>query len=229
MSVVLINPFVVEPAHEIDFVAGWMKTAAVFSAEAGYIDTQLHRSIEPDARFRYINIAHWSSAEAWRTAMDRFPPSEKGQAGIEANPALYKPAPGTSIDAVDSKRNLDSAIRSIEEGLARAYQANDVGFFDRILTDDYTVTDGPGTTSDKAKVLRDHRDARLKVSAFTFDAMDVVSLSSTAAAVTGRYHWDAAYDGHPIAGAFRYLRVYVLDNEHGWRVRVGQVTPIIQK
>ena len=182
MTVVLINPFVVEPAHEVDFVAGWMETAAVFSAEPGYVDTRLHRSIDPDARFRYVNIAHWSSAEAWRDAMDHFPPKEKAQPGIEANPALYQLAPGGTIEAVHASRDIDAAIRPIEEGLARAYQTNDAGFLDRVLMDDYLVTDGPGTTSNKAKVLADHREARLKVSAFTFEAMDIVALSPTTAA-----------------------------------------------
>ena len=43
--------------------------------------------------------------------------------------------------------------------------------------------------------------------------------------VAGQYTWEASYDGHPIPGAFRYLRVYVR-GDGGWQVKAGQVTPV---
>ena len=227
MSVVLINPFVVDRAHEADFVENWKRTAEVFAGQPGYLDTRLHASLDPAAHFRFVNIAHWASADTWAAAMKIFPPKEGGQPGVQANPALYRLAPGGAVAA--RNRTAEVEIDAVEQGLARAYRTSDVGFLDRALADDYVVTDGPGTVSDKAKVLADHRDGHLKVSDFAFDDATVRLLSPDAAIVTGQYHWTATYDGHPIPGAFRYLRVYTRDGEHGWRVRAGQVTPIVAR
>ena len=227
MSVVLINPFIVEPVHEAAFVDSWKQTAGVFANEPGYIDTRLHQSIDPKARYRFVNIAHWSSPEAWSAAMKIAPPKEGGEPGVQASPALYTLAPGGAVDARNA--SVEDEIRNLEQGLARAYRAADVSFLERVLADDYAVTDGPGTVSDKSKVLRDYRDGHLKVSDFEFDAMDVRPISSDAAIVSGQYHWTATYDSHPVPGAFRYLRVYSRDGEHGWRIRAGQVTPVLTR
>lgn len=63
MPVTLINPFEVADAQEAAFVESWKQTAAVFADKPGYLDTRLHRSIDAAARFRFVNVAHWSSAE----------------------------------------------------------------------------------------------------------------------------------------------------------------------
>ena len=224
MPVTLINPFEVAAAQEAAFVESWKRTAAVFAEKPGYLDTRLHQSIDAAARFRFVNVAHWSSAEAWAEAMKAFPPQEGGVPGIKANPALYTPVQGGSIEAHGA--SVEDELRHVEEGLARAYQANDAGYLGRVLADDYLVTDGPGITSDKRKVLADHESKRLHVESFTFDEMKVQRLGPDAAMVTGQYTWDASYDGHPIPGTFRYLRVYTR-GDAGWQIKAGQVTPLL--
>ena len=223
MPVTLINPFQVAAEHEAAFVESWKQTAAVFAAKPGYLDTKLHQSLDPKTRFRFINVAHWDSAEAWAEAMKAFPPREGSTPGIEANPALYMPVQGGVIEACST--SVEDELRGIEEGLARAYQVNDTDYLGRVLADDYQVTDGPGTTSDKRKVLADHGSKRLRVSTFRFDEMHIQRLGPDAAMVIGQYTWEASYDGHPISGTFRYLRVYVRGDQ-GWQVKAGQVTPV---
>lgn len=224
MPVTLINPFEVAAAQEAAFVESWKQTAAVFADKPGYLDTRLHQSIDAAARFRFVNVAHWSSAEAWAEAMKAFPPQEGGVPGIKASPALYTPIQGGSVEAHGA--SVEDELRHVEEGLARAYQANDASYLGRVLADDYLVTDGPGTTSDKRKVLADHESKRLHVESFTFNEMKVQRLGPDAAMVTGQYTWDASYDGHPIPGSFRYLRVYTR-GDGGWQVKAGQVTPVL--
>lgn len=227
MPVTLINPFSVTPTAEAVFVESWKKTAAVFAGKPGYLDTKLHQSIDPHARFRFINVAHWASAEAWAEAMKAFPPAEGGTPGLEANPALYVPVAGGSVE--EQGASIPDEIRSLENELARVYQANDAAALGRLLDDDYAVTDGPGTVSDKAKVLADHDTKRLQVRAFRFDDMKVQMLGSDVAIVTGQYTWDASYAGHHIpGGTFRYLRVYSR-TDAGWRIKAGQVTPVLPK
>ncbi len=223
MPVTLINPFEVAAEHEATFLESWKQTAAEFAAQLGYLDTRLHQSLDPKARFRFVNVAHWESVEAWTKAMKAFPPKEGGTPGVEANPALYTLVQGGSVEA----RNvpIEDELRTLEEGLARAYQTNDTGYLGRLLADDYVVTDGPGTTSNKGKVLADHENRRLRVSTFRFDELRVQPLGPDAATVAGQYTWEARYDGHPISGTFRYLRVYAR-GENGWQVKAGQVTPV---
>ena len=224
MPVVLINPFAVAGDAEPGFVANWKATAEVFAGEPGYLDTQLHRAVEAESRFRYVNIAHWASAEDWRAAMAKYPPKEKGTAGVEANPALYVPVDGGAVAAHHG--SIEGAIRSLEEDLASAYRAADTAWLDRHLADDYVVTDGPGTTSTKAKVLADFRDGRLQVATFGFDEMVVRPVGATAAIVRGQYRWNATYGGHPVPmHVFRYLRIYERTRD-AWQIVAGQVTPV---
>lgn len=224
MAVTLINPFEVAPDREAEFLEGWKHAAEAFAAKPGYLETRLHRTLDPAARFRFVNVAHWSTADAWAAAMKAFPPQEGGRPGIKGNPALYEPLADGAIEA--GSRPVSDAIRDLEESLARAYQSNDAGFLDRVLSPDYLVTDGPGTTSDKRKVLDDHRNKRLLVTSFRFHETSVHVLGPDAAIAMGRYAWDASYAGRPIPGTFRYLRVYAR-TDGGWRLRAGQVTPVV--
>lgn len=113
MPVTLINPFEVAAGQEAAFVENWKRTAAVFSGKPGYLDTRLHRSLDPAARFRFVNVAHWESAEAWAEAIKAFPPKEGGLAGIKANPALYEPMPGGSIGARHASTGEDDAFTQV--------------------------------------------------------------------------------------------------------------------
>ena len=85
-------------------------------------------------------------------------------------------------------------IRGLEETLAKAYQENDVATLKRLLSDDYLVTDGPGTTSDKRKVLDDHASKRLRVTQFHFDELNVRTIAR-AAISTGQYTWTRPMTG----------------------------------
>lgn len=86
--VVLINVFAVSPQMEAEFLKTWHETCEFMRTAPGFIDTTLHRSIDEDMRFRFVNLAHWESAEAYRAALIRHEPGEK-HLPIEANPALY--------------------------------------------------------------------------------------------------------------------------------------------
>ena len=89
-NVVLINPFEV-PADQADaeFLADWQAAADYMRTQPGFVRTRLHRSLRPDARFRYVNVAEWTSPEAFQAAVtsDGF----RALAGATAPnfPALY--------------------------------------------------------------------------------------------------------------------------------------------
>ncbi|MCC5647357.1 antibiotic biosynthesis monooxygenase [Nostoc sp. CHAB 5824] len=94
--VVLINPFSIPKGREEEFLKMWNEVAQYMKDQPGFIDLKLHRSLDPDARFQFINIAHWQSAEAWQTAMSKVEPkvqelSQQLPFEVESSPALYRP------------------------------------------------------------------------------------------------------------------------------------------
>lgn len=71
-----------------------MESAAqLMKNEPGFIETKLHRSLDPNEQFQFINVAKWSSKEAWQAAFSiRISQNEifEQQLSIVANPALYQ-------------------------------------------------------------------------------------------------------------------------------------------
>jgi heme-degrading monooxygenase HmoA len=69
-TVVLINPFEVSPEQEEDFLNGWETARNFMQRQKGYVSTRLHRSLDPTARFRFINVAEWESATDFQAALN---------------------------------------------------------------------------------------------------------------------------------------------------------------
>jgi heme oxygenase (mycobilin-producing) len=86
---ILINAFEVPATADDQFVSHWMRARDALATKAGYVDTKLHRSLAPGARFRYVNIGRWASLQAFqagtrdaRVSANRFP--------FPAHPGLYE-------------------------------------------------------------------------------------------------------------------------------------------
>lgn len=65
-SVVLINLFEVPPDADDRFIAEWERARDFVRFREGFAATALHRSLAPDAVFRFANIAQFESVDAWR-------------------------------------------------------------------------------------------------------------------------------------------------------------------
>jgi len=59
-GVTLIDTFAVEPADDDAFLAAWRESHAALVAHRGYLGARLYRAAG-DARFRFVEIARWSS------------------------------------------------------------------------------------------------------------------------------------------------------------------------
>jgi heme oxygenase (mycobilin-producing) len=68
VSVTLINIFDVPAGDEGGFIAAWEKTRDYLMTFPAHIETALHQSLS-DARFRFVNIAHWASEEEFNAAI----------------------------------------------------------------------------------------------------------------------------------------------------------------
>ena len=93
VNVVLINPFEVPKGSEEDALAYWERCAAVLRKQPGFISTRLHRAISPDARFAFINVAEWVSAEQFYAAVSLSEFQAVAQEGVSKYPhfpALYQ-------------------------------------------------------------------------------------------------------------------------------------------
>jgi heme oxygenase (mycobilin-producing) len=68
-KVMLINPFEVPPGREDECLAFWRRVADYMRRQPGFISTRLHRAMAPGARFAFVNLAEWESAEHFGAAV----------------------------------------------------------------------------------------------------------------------------------------------------------------
>ena len=60
-AVRLINCFEVPAGRDDEFMTRWSEINAHMAAKPGYLGHRLHRSLSPDARFRFVNYVEWES------------------------------------------------------------------------------------------------------------------------------------------------------------------------
>ncbi|MBV9688128.1 MAG: antibiotic biosynthesis monooxygenase [Ktedonobacteraceae bacterium] len=89
--VVLINPFEVPAGEEERFLKAWHEVAGHMRRAPGFLSTRLHKSLDPQAKFRFINVAQWESPQQLQAAIS----SEAVQkllaaVSFTAHPALYQ-------------------------------------------------------------------------------------------------------------------------------------------
>ena len=91
MSVILINPFEV-PAGTDDeeFLRGWQRAADYMRQQPGFLNSHLHRALAPDARFRFVNVAEWESAQSFQAAVSSEAFREIARGAGPSSPALYE-------------------------------------------------------------------------------------------------------------------------------------------
>lgn len=70
MAVILINPFALPPdADEEEFLARWRRVADFMRRQKGFVRLRFHRSLDPAAKFRFVNVAEWERAADFRAAI----------------------------------------------------------------------------------------------------------------------------------------------------------------
>ena len=91
LSVILINPFEVpEGTDDDDFLRGWDRAAEYMRAQPGFIRSTLHRALGADARFRFVNVAEWSSPQDFQAAVSNEQFREMAKGASPGSPALYE-------------------------------------------------------------------------------------------------------------------------------------------
>lgn len=91
--VVLINVFEVPAGEEEQFVAGWKEARDHLSKQDGFISTKLHESLNPEALYRFINVAQWQSPQKFQAAVgsDAFRQiTQRTMGNAKGRPSLYR-------------------------------------------------------------------------------------------------------------------------------------------
>jgi heme-degrading monooxygenase HmoA len=124
-SVVLINLFEVPAGADEGFIAAWERARDFLQSQEGYRSTELHRSVGPDAEFRFVNVAEWASPAAFQgaTAQPDFPgrdmpfPSHPGLYRVvtEDQPPAEDPGGVVLINAFEVRPDADDAFVSAWE------------------------------------------------------------------------------------------------------------------
>jgi heme-degrading monooxygenase HmoA len=103
----LINYFVVAPGQDEEFLELWRQADELLRTSGGYTRTRLHRALQPDARFRYVNIAALGSVETWRSVVS----SEEFRA-LSARMATFQPSPALYEVEIDNIADIRSSTIS---------------------------------------------------------------------------------------------------------------------
>ena len=69
-TAVLINAFEVSPGQDEAFLRGWEAARDFMQRQPGYLSTRLHQSLDPTARFRFINVAEWATPADFQAALN---------------------------------------------------------------------------------------------------------------------------------------------------------------
>jgi heme-degrading monooxygenase HmoA len=91
--ITLINCFEVPAGCEEEFFTGFQKINAYMRAKKGYVSHKMHRSLAPDARYRFVNVVQWATREDCEAAHDagfRELISQPAMANVRSTPALYE-------------------------------------------------------------------------------------------------------------------------------------------
>jgi heme oxygenase (mycobilin-producing) len=69
-AIILINSFKVPTGREDEFLELWKQVNAYMQKKPGYLGHNLHRALAPEAPFRFVNVARWSSMAEFQAAHD---------------------------------------------------------------------------------------------------------------------------------------------------------------
>ena len=92
MAVTLINVFTVPRGKEAEFVDWWKRVKENITRQPGFISGKLHKSLKPDSRYNFINVALWDNEEIyWKVYEKSVEPMKTAlqNMGVEMTPALF--------------------------------------------------------------------------------------------------------------------------------------------
>jgi heme-degrading monooxygenase HmoA len=90
--VTLINSFEVDQNQLEETIRFWEQARDFLACQPGYISTNLHQSLSPEAKFQLVNVAKWENPQAFQEAIKKMRESGLGadMRGTVFHAALYQ-------------------------------------------------------------------------------------------------------------------------------------------
>ncbi len=88
-----ITSFEVPAGEDEEFLKGWNEIAAQMRSAPGVLSIQLHESLDPATKFRFVAVTEWESAlryEASRNQIHQALAELRRKLPFAAYPALYR-------------------------------------------------------------------------------------------------------------------------------------------
>ena len=88
-----ITPFEIPAGRDEEFLKGWNEVAELLRHAPGIRSIQLHESLDPQTKFRYVAIMEWESSllyEAARSQTNKAFEELRRQMPFAAYPASYR-------------------------------------------------------------------------------------------------------------------------------------------
>jgi heme oxygenase (mycobilin-producing) len=93
-QVTLMNSFRVAEGRDEQFYAIWERTRQYFTRQPGFRSLRLHRAVNNDAAYRWVNVAVWDSEADFRAAFAteefREVVTAEGWDEFPSSPVLYE-------------------------------------------------------------------------------------------------------------------------------------------
>jgi heme-degrading monooxygenase HmoA len=91
LPVVAINAYSVPKDKEEEFLSWWHEMKRTIIEVPGFISGRLHRSLEPDAEFNFVNVAEWQNSLYSQRYEDSIGAMKAKLAdlGIQAKPVMF--------------------------------------------------------------------------------------------------------------------------------------------
>lgn len=119
------------------------------------------------------------------------------------------------------------ALIKLTDDLTNAKTSRDIHALDRLLGEEYILTNPAGLVANKSEYLDGARaDTASYESVTNYD--QIVKIYSDTAVVVGATNVKGRFDGHDIGGQFRFIHIFV-KRENRWQAVATQLTRIIQQ
>ena len=114
-------------------------------------------------------------------------------------------------------------ILHVERQLQQAMVANDLQVLELLLHDELVFTDFTGAVVGKHDDIESHASGAINLTALDFVEAPVTRLYGEMAIVAVKAHVTGTFQGTPFAGFYRYLRVWLFQEER-WQIVAGNVS-----
>jgi ketosteroid isomerase-like protein len=140
-----------------------------------------------------------------------------------AEQASSSPSPSATARA-EAGANAEQDVRAIQQEYDKAWVQQDTVAFERLLADDYTLTDQEGKVTPRAEVIATAKAGDIKYEIGKSKDVKILFYDNTAL-VTGRWREKSTNKGKPFDATSQYTTVYVKRNGR-WQIVSDQVTVI---